>query len=192
VKLDPKQVTFLRPFLAGLRSEWLTFSGRRNTVHLQETALVVEGDLLLFKFLGLERFFARAMSEYTTVTVPYSRLVAVKPRRKVVLRTLVRLAAAGALVMLALATLDAVWKQSATAAFVAYGLLAALVVLGAWFVLRHLRPSFTIRFRARDGKQQAFVFAVRSVPLWRTFAAALKTYRDAAAAFPGGTPEDRR
>jgi hypothetical protein len=192
VKLDPKQVTFRRPFLAGLRAEWLTFSGRRNTVHLQETALVVEGDLVLFKFLGLERFFARAMSEYTTVTVPYSRLVAVKPGRKVIARTLVWLAAAGALVMTALATLDAVWKQSSSAAFVAYGLMAAGVVLAAWFLLRRLRPTFTFRFRTRDGKKQAFAFAVRSMPLWRKFAAALKTYRDAAAAFPGDTPEAHR
>ena len=41
MKLDPAQLKFFAPFFAGLSKSWVGFAGKRNSVHLQETAMVV-------------------------------------------------------------------------------------------------------------------------------------------------------
>jgi hypothetical protein len=53
----------------------LRFGGRRNSVQLLETALVVEGELQRFHFLGVESLYRKAISEWTGVTIPYSRIL---------------------------------------------------------------------------------------------------------------------
>ena len=47
----------------------MKLGGKRGSLHLQETALVAEGELLRFTFIiGLEWLFRRALSEWTMVT----------------------------------------------------------------------------------------------------------------------------
>ena len=63
--------------------------GKRTSIQLQETAMVVEGELVQFHLLSLERYFARAVSEWSMITIPYSRLTRVKYRSKWVMRAFV-------------------------------------------------------------------------------------------------------
>ena len=67
---------------------------------------MVEGEILRFHYFGLERFFARALGEWTTVTVPYSRIEQVTFRSRwwlrIMLFTLVLLLAGGGVVAFAL------------------------------------------------------------------------------------------
>jgi hypothetical protein len=182
--LDPKQVRFVAPFLSGLMPGRLAFYGNRNAVHLQETALVVEGELLRFHFLGLERFFARALSEWTTVTVPYGRIVRVKYRSKIVVRVLLVLPAVlfGLLAVVAVKDMKPADLTGPITLLVGCLLLIGLIL---YLVLRRLVPTYTITFRSKDGKKRAFSFAVRSKAARREFDAALAAYRDAARAHAG-------
>src|SRR4051812_9631405 len=52
----------------------LRFVGKRHTVQLQETALVIEGEILRFSFPVLDMLFQRALCEWTTITIPYTRI----------------------------------------------------------------------------------------------------------------------
>ena len=91
MKLEARQVRFVLPFLPVSRHVRLI--GKHNSIQLLETALVVEGNRLKLHYFGLERFMGAAMSEWTTITVPYSRIVAAKLQRflavRLVLGTLV-------------------------------------------------------------------------------------------------------
>ena len=96
MRLDPRKVRFVAPmFHVGVFGGAVRFVGRENTVHLQETALVAEGNLLKVGLLGLEILFRRALAEWSAVTVPYSRITAARYVRFPLLRVI-------ALVVLAL------------------------------------------------------------------------------------------
>jgi hypothetical protein len=179
MKLDPKQVRLITPFWPSLLGRTLQFTGRRNTIHLQETALVAEGEILLFHCLGLERLFGRAMSSWSTVTVPYSRIVSVRYRSKLVLR-LVLLAALFALLAVTLQLprinpSDWTWLEAAADAIILVPVVA-LACLVCWAI----SPSHTVRFRLKDGKRRRFHFAVRSKAARRQFDDALTQFRQAA------------
>jgi hypothetical protein len=166
----------IAPFWPTLIGRTLRFMGRRNTIQLQETALVAEGDLLLFPCLGLERLFGRALSARTTVTVPYSRLLAVRFRRRWVLRlTILALLAAFLAV-----TLQPPWDDPTGMEWVADALIVVPVALLALVVWWGIRPSYTIRFRTKDGWRTRLQFAIRSRAVRAEFDAALTGYRKAA------------
>jgi hypothetical protein len=79
MKLDSRQFRFSVPFATFSARRLVKLGGKRGSLHLQETALVAEGELLRFTFIiGLEWLFRRALSEWTMVTVPYSRIQAVR------------------------------------------------------------------------------------------------------------------
>ena len=79
MRLDARQVRFVPSFLPTWRTRTLRLGGRRGGLHLQEPALVLEGELLRFRLVfGIEWLFRQALSEWTTVTVPYSRIVTVR------------------------------------------------------------------------------------------------------------------
>ena len=82
MRLDDRHIRFIRPFWPKIGQRLVPLGGRRGSVHLQETALVVEGDLLRFRFLlGIEWLFRQALSEWTSVTVPYARIERVRRSR---------------------------------------------------------------------------------------------------------------
>ena len=171
------------PFWPALTGRTLRFTGRRNSVHLQETALVAEGEMLLFRCLGLERLFGRALSARTTVTVPYSRLVAVRYRAGWGLRLSIL---AGLAVFLAL-TLGAPWDDPTGMEWVADALILVPVAILGVFVWRGIRPAYAVRFRAKDGRRTRLHFTVRSRAVRRQFDAALAEYRRAARTYaPAG------
>lgn len=182
MKLGPRQVRLVTPFWPTLFGRTLRFTGRRNTVQLQETALVAEGELLLFPCLGLERLFGRALSAWSTVTVPYSRIVAVRYRPRRVLRVgiLVLLLAlsAATLQLLRVDPAEWTWLDAAADALILVPFVALACIV--WW---RVPPTYTVRFRAKDGKRTRFHFTVRSRAARRQFDDALAQYRQASQAF---------
>ena len=161
MRLDPRKVRFVPPLVpVGLRTESLRFIGKENTVDLQETALVVEGNLLKAGLLGIELLFRRALADWSAVTIPYSRITAVRYVRF----PLLRLAALAFLVVLfavptALAFLNP--DVLLDIALVDFGLF-----LLALYVSIRVPARYAIRFRARDGLPPEAAIAPR-IPLRR-------------------------
>jgi hypothetical protein len=181
VKLGPKQVRFVRPFWPALFGRTLRFAGRRNTIHLQETALVVEGEILRFHYLGLERLFARALSEWTMVTIPYSRIESVQYRKRVALRiAIVVIAAALAILGMRLPwTTPDKWTMLDA---IADALLLVPVVVLAGLIWWLIRASYLLVFRSKDGTRIRLSFRVRSKAQRLAFDTALQSYREASRA----------
>ena len=75
MKLEARQVRFRATFPWFTRRR-LLFVGKRNTLQLLETALVIEGYLMRLFFPVLGFLFTQALSEWTTVTVDLWSLVA--------------------------------------------------------------------------------------------------------------------
>jgi hypothetical protein len=182
MKLTPKQVRYIYPFLPGIVTRALRFTGRRNTLHLQETALVMEGELIRFGYIGFERLIPRALAEWTTVTVPYGRIVRVRYQRRTLLRVLIALALVFGFVLFAVLTIQGVGFMELV---MLVPTLALLVVL-AVFLFRAFPRCYKLVFRTRDGKVARVSFRVKRPADRNAFAARLAEYRTAAAAFAAG------
>jgi hypothetical protein len=178
MKLDDRQVRFVTPFWPSIRRHKVRLGGRRGSLHLQETALVAEGELIRFSFFSLEWLFRRALSEWTTVTVPYARIVAVRYHRLLWLRVL------SALFLLA-GLAEAMWlilaRDPATGLLV-FGLTIILGILLGYVNLR-VKPSYRVTFRGKDGRRRMLAFAIRSNKLRRSFADALAVHQATAARY---------
>jgi hypothetical protein len=178
MKFGPRDLRFTYPVWASFRG-LLVFIGRRNTLHLQETALVIEGDLLRFHLPIIDRFVRRVFCEWSMVTVPYSRIVRHKhcAYRSVKVLWWLFVAVAGAFLGLA-AALSPHKEYGALA-----GLLAALLLVG---VLLHLlfRQRHVLVFRGADGKRRLVCFRFTARPQRTKFLKLLKANLDAVRALP--------
>ena len=172
-----------------LTYQWRPFARRRfaakgGAVHLTETALVCEGEVYKVSFFGTEGLLRGAVSERTTVTVPYSRIDRARVRRWPAGRVFgaVLLATPLALGALVLATEGA---SEAAGAFIAFA-----IIFGppAGYLLWRVRPGYVVRFRGRDGTRRAVQFRIRRKAVRAAFAAKMEVYRRAAAQAVGGTP----
>src|SRR5262249_48435011 len=134
----------------------LAFVGRQNTIHLQETALVIEGHLLRFKLPIVDRFIQRAFCEWSMVTVPYSRILRHTYRRYLIVKVLCWLFVAALAPLLGYAHL--VLRVDLYSVMMP-GLLLFLVGL-----LFHLlfRPRHFLVFRGADGKRYVVCFRFTS------------------------------
>ena len=100
MRLDPSKVRYVTPmFQAGIFSTPLRMVGRQNTIALLETSLVFEGNLLKIGVLGMELLFRAALAEWTSVTVPYSRIIRAKYVRFPLMRLLALLLAVAVMVV---------------------------------------------------------------------------------------------
>jgi hypothetical protein len=175
MRLDPKKVRFVLPTLhLGLSSSALRFVGHENTVQLSETALVVEGNLLKVGLLGIEVLFRRALAEWSSVTIPYSRITRARYVRVPFLRAI-------AIVLLLLSFAGA---ALAMAEFPELGLLlgVGLGLLNGFLVIR-IPARYVITFRGADGRPVVFMFRITSRKLRREFDRKLEEYRAAARRF---------
>ncbi|HEY2787503.1 MAG TPA: hypothetical protein VGJ05_21280 [Fimbriiglobus sp.] len=190
MKLTPKQVKLVYPFLPGITSRVLRFTGRRNTVHLQETALVLEGELIRFHYLGLERLFARALAEWTTITIPYSRLIRVKYKSRRFLRLFVVLSF---VLIIGLLSFGLFSRHASNPELTILLLSGGGPILGllCWVMFRAILPGFAVTFRARDGTKTRFLFQVKKKPHRKEFGERLREYRAAAKAFVVPGQENR-
>lgn len=182
MRLNPKQVRFVAPFVTlGADRGGYRFVGRENNVQLVETALVVEGNLLKVSLLGLEVLFRRALSEWTAVTVPYSRISRARQRNWPLLRLLALLVAVlSAAVAAAWLVLD---SRDVTVWILLYVVLA---VLAAYCVVR-IPGRYEIVFRDKPGRRRVVRFVIRSKKARQDFHRRLVEYRAAAQGAGGGT-----
>jgi membrane protein YdbS with pleckstrin-like domain len=188
MRLDPKKVRFVFPtFSLGLSRSVLRFVGRENTVQLSETALAVEGNLLKVGLMGVELLFRRALAEWSSVTIPYSRITRVRYVRFPLARLVALLlfcVCAAATVRVALD----LWEPEAATRVVIFLLLA----LGSGYVVARISPRFVITFRSRGGRRTGLKFQVTSRQLRREFDRKLREYREAARRYAppaGSAPE---
>lgn len=181
VRLENRQVRFIVPFLTLHPRRVVKLGGRRGGIQLQETAMVVEGELLCFTFIvGLEWLFRRALSQWTTVTVPYSRIESVRVTRLWPLR------------MLTL-SLFAIWL--AAVSFLLWkdeDVVAPVLVSGAVFLMVLLYVNFRVRrsvrilFRGKE-RLKMLVFVVRKKFLRQQFLDTLNRHRQAVDQFQRST-----
>jgi hypothetical protein len=177
MRLGPGQVRFTTSFLPTWRRRTLRLGGRRGAVHLQEPALVLEGEFLRFKlFMGIEWLFRRALSEWTTVTVPYSRIERVRVTRVWRIRLLsllVIFAAWGGLV--ATASLQAgVWM-------LVFAPVVGVLTTVLGYVTVRVGPTIRIDYRTKAGRRTRACFLVHKRLIRAAFVEALAAHRAAAA-----------
>lgn len=178
MKLTPKQVRYIYPFLPGVFNRVLRFSGRRNTLQLQETALVMEGELVRFGYIGLERLIARALSEWSTITVPYGRIVRFRFLRRRILRSLIVLGFLLVLLFCVFVALSAPNPSMEETFFLLP--VAALLALLAWVIVRAFAPCHALVYRTKDGKTSRVTFRIKNRKTREEFVALLAEYRSSA------------
>jgi hypothetical protein len=164
-------------FHVGVFGGAVRFVGRENTVHLQETALVAEGNLLKVGLLGLELLFRRALAEWSAVTIPYSRITAARYVRFPTMRVV-------ALVVLAACVgVPGVAFVFNPAAGLTLSIAALVPALLAVYVTARVGARYVIRFRTRDGRRTKLMFRITSAKLRAEFDRRLREYREAAARY---------
>jgi hypothetical protein len=187
MRLDPRRVRFVAPmFHVGVFGGAVRFVGKENTVHLQETALVAEGNLLKVGLLGLEILFRRALAEWSAVTIPYSRITAARYVRFPLLRVIALIVLAVCLVVPAVVASLSEW-----AAGLALGIAAVIPAFLALYVTFRVSARYVIRFRTRNGRKTKIMFRITSAKLRAEFDRRLGENRAAAARYadPGGAAD---
>ncbi len=182
MKLDPRSVRFVTPFLPLGRSPRLT--GRQNTLHLQETALVIEGEVLKIAMPIVDSIFQRALAGWTTITVPYSRIVGYRLLKRRVIFALAVFVAWFPTILTVIPTLIAHQRDRSGATLdqvipVLMALFVSLTLTGlAWIFLPTL---CRLTYRRADGRRVQITFRVRPRKVREEFANLLERNRAAAA-----------
>jgi hypothetical protein len=178
MKLEGKHVRFLTPSFVWFTRK-LQFVGNRNTMQLLETALVLEGYLMRFFFPVLDRFFRQPLSEWTTVTVPYSRIVRFEYAPRRVAHWLLTAVLWLPFAFIAVAFLSHQEQQLDWAEMAYYLGLPALVLLLLNLLCNYwlLAPRNHLWFRRADGRRVLLVFRIPSRKRRVAFEEQLRAYR---------------
>jgi hypothetical protein len=188
MKYDPRTVRFLVPQWSPFRKRLMIF-GKGNTLDLQETALVIEGNLQKLHLLVADMFLRRVLCEWSTVTIPYSRVVRHFYTSylgiKVVLWSVFGLAT----LAFYLEPLGLFLKKQNEATLLQLVIpltfvIPLLVIVVLFLVL--LRPRHTVEFLRADGKRCAVSFRFRSRKVSKEFVRLLDEYRRIIQALPFG------
>lgn len=185
MKLDPKTVKFYPPFLdLGLFRPPVRFGGKGSTLQLQETALVIEGNLLKVSLIGLERFFKAALSEWSALTVPYSRILRVKVHRFPLLRLI------GVLLLVIGVCLTGIYLDNPGRAPLPIEMLLTGVVVGilGTLLMIMIRPRLSLKFRRADGSKTTLVVSIGSKRRRTEFIRKLDEYRRGSADYARSRP----
>ncbi len=177
MKFGPRDLRFAYPVWASFRG-LLVFIGRRNTIHLQETALVIEGDLMRFHLPIVDWFVRRVFCEWTTLTVPYSRIVRHRYCRYRAVKVLWWLLVAGVGALLLVFGGEP------------WGVGLVVLVLCVLGLLLHFvfRPRHVLTFRGADGKRRLVCFRFTSPAQRQKFLGLLQANLDAVRALPASAP----
>jgi hypothetical protein len=183
VKIDGKGLVFRTPTAWPGRRR-LRFLRKGNTVHLLETALVVEGYQQRFGFPVLDYLFRQALSEWTTVTIPYSRILDYQFRTRFWWRAVgVPLLWLPVLLLLLSAVyIDHTPGNLAGLVLGATGLAGALAVITYFLLTEMLAPRNTLIYQQADGKRAILSFSIRSKPKQAAFTRQLEVNREASRA----------
>jgi hypothetical protein len=183
VRLDPKSVQFVTPGVGfGLSGTPVRFIRGRNTVQLLDTALTVEGNVLKVGFPVLELFFRAALTEWSAVTIPYSRIESARFVRFPFGRVLALLGIAVSLVVGVVAAF-AVGDDNLAGVIIFFSVVVfgACVIAAAW-----VQARMVIRFRSKDGRRRWLMFRITRRELRREFERKLAENRRVARRFAGG------
>jgi hypothetical protein len=165
MKLAGKELVFRLPQMRR-SGRWLRFLRRGNTIQLLETAVVVEGYQQRFTMPVIDAFFRRALSEWTTVTIPYSRILEYRFRSRRVIRWVLTIAVWLPALLMAMSVLDNFEKgrpegfKNTAIGVAMFGALAA--VLSLYFFFEGCTPRNTLTFRKADGKRASLLFSIRA------------------------------
>jgi hypothetical protein len=175
MKLDSRQFRFAVPFATFSARRLVKLGGKRGSLHLQETALVAEGELLRFTFIiGLEWLFRRALSEWTMVTVPYSRIETVRVSKLWPLRVLSALFVVGSTALTAY-----LWSSDFAPPIMVFGFAGTLLLA---YVNLRIRKSIHVEYSRKD-KRRRLVFQIPRRALRQSFLETLRAHQEAARQF---------
>ena len=169
MKFGPNRIRFDRPLL-GVTQRLILFHPRGGSLHLQETALVIEGQFQRFRLPFYDSFIKRALCEWSTLTIPYSRIRRHRRARYLVPRTL--------LVILILACIAApLFLIAETSSDVRFSdnevgfLLAGVLVSGllTYVLLRAFHTRHCLEYLSTDKKRYSIYFRFKSKKHWKTF-----------------------
>lgn len=180
MRLENRDLRFVVPFATFRPRRYVRLGGRLGSVQLQETALVAEGELLCFTFIaGIEWLFRRALSQWTAITVPYSRIEAVRLTSLWPLRWFSLIFA---VVWLGVFAWAAWHDDERLLPFVVFGF-AAVLALG--YLNVRLRRAIQICYRMKD-RRRVIAFTVKRKASRSAFIAALERHREAVAEMNSG------
>jgi hypothetical protein len=180
MKIDAKHLRFLAvsPWFSRRR---LRFLGNTNTMQLLETALVIEGYQKTIGYPVIDFLFQWAMCEWTTVTVPYSRIVQCRYSRRWLSRAIFfAVVDLPALVFVILAFIAQGRDFDFVAAATSAVLLVALLAMSFWFMFRFLPARYSLAFRRADGRRALTRFRIKSREVRSAFEQKLESNRKAA------------
>jgi hypothetical protein len=170
MKLDRRQVRLLHPWPWPTRRR-VRFVGKDGTVQLLETALVFEGHAQRLGMPVLDLLFRMALSEWTTVTIPYSRILAHRHDRLLVWRALVW-------VLLLLSGVPVLAGaqhniQAASLGLLLFTLPALMIFL--YCEWKMLAPRTRVLFQRPDGTRVLVIFRILSRKQRQVFEALLQS-----------------
>ncbi len=180
MKIDARQIRFMPSGMLPTRRR-PRLIGKTNTMQLMETALVIEGYQKTIGFPVIDMLFQRALSEFTTLTVPYSRIERFQYRRNLWVRiTLLALVWSPlSLVLIGAINSEESWAVSLVAFVIPSIVLFALTI----YVVNHLfGPRFDLSYRGIDEKLIYLRFRIRPKAVRLAFADRLSSNRVAASA----------
>jgi hypothetical protein len=169
MKLTGKQVTFYT-VLPWLFRERISFVGKSNTLQLLETALVIEGYRQRLFLPLLDRFFRRLLSEWTMVTIPYSRIIRFQYSQLWFWRVLFT-------VPMLLPFLVAVKHEAETPSGMAVLVGLPTLLVACLFHFHVLHGRNYLLFRQANGRRTLLAFRVRSPRQRKKLQALLERYR---------------
>lgn len=184
MKLEAKQVYFL-PVGWWITRRELRFVGKMNTIQLLETALVIEGQRKTISYPIIDFLFQQALSEWTTVTVPYSRIIKCRYSRRLVTRSIFLLVVALMATLMIFGSIQASFSLFETL-LMTIPFLVALVCLSFYTWFRILPARYNLLYRRADGKRALTRFRVKTRVLRQAFDERLNANRQAASASLGG------
>jgi hypothetical protein len=179
MKIGPKDVRFSRT----MRHPWwrqLRFLPRGNSLQVQETGLVIEGYLQKLSLPIVDMFFRSVLSEWTTVTVPFSRILFLKTRSFVLLRVLLTLVAWLPLVFVGFTLLTSRRRPGESSGLLEFGLpLAALGALVTFIFNWLLATRHCLVFEEASGSLALVCFRIKKAKLRRRFVELIQDHRRA-------------
>jgi hypothetical protein len=182
VKIESKQVSFL-PVAPWPGRRRFRFYGNANSMQLLETALVFEGYRKTLGFPVIDILVQWAMCEWTTVTVPYSRIARCRYSRRWVARSVIfAFFILPMIVMIGLSMALILNGRDSVAAISMDMLLTALIAVEIWIMFHFFPSCYTLVFQLADGRRGLTRFRIKSKTIRRSFDERLESNRKAALA----------
>jgi hypothetical protein len=185
MKLEAKQLRFLQVAFPRLTMRRMFFVTRRNTLHAQETALVIQAYQRRLVMPLLDMFFWPVLSEWTTLTIPYANIESLCERRFVLPRLILSfLVWCPVLLFSYLVQLDARPNRSGPLfdnVLVFFLLCLVALILTLLFNFLLMRPCNYLVFTQGNSKLALICFRIRQRNLQKEFLTKVNVYRRAVA-----------